>query len=72
VSKRTTKSNSAPTTALSFRASAEFKQAAEKAAGDTGRSLSNWLRWLVTEEFKRLGGGDLKTRAPKGEHNHVA
>ena len=38
---------------IRFRCPAELKEKAEQAAKKEGRSLSNWIKWLVERETKK-------------------
>jgi predicted HicB family RNase H-like nuclease len=40
---------------LNIRIDPELKKAAKKAADSDGRSLSNWVTWLIQRELKHSG-----------------
>jgi len=43
---------------LNIRIEPELKRQAKKLADQEGRSLSNWLTWLIRRELKRAGKSD--------------
>jgi predicted HicB family RNase H-like nuclease len=40
---------------LNIRIDPDLKKQAKKLAQDEGRSLSNWVTWLINRELKRAG-----------------
>lgn len=42
---------------LNIRIDADLKKQAKKLAEHEGRSLSNWITWLISREVKQSGKG---------------
>lgn len=47
----------AKTKILNLRIDADLKKKAKKAAEDDGRTLSNWVTWLIERELKKARKG---------------